>query len=316
MQSSKTLLAVVSSALLWSGPLLAGAAPSGKVVVVTGQAFVKERRLKVNDDVFAGDVISTREASSVKLFMVDKSILDIGASTTFKVQAYAVSSSGERDVDTELESGTVRASVYSKIRKTNKFYIRTKSSVLAVRGTELVVNSVRFGEERVRDEVTLIHGQVTATPAAGGSRPVEIGAGEQLVVTGTFRDHTFLPSGDPGNGPRVAKLSPSQLSRILEAGRVNDKTFLKNIVVGGTPLLAQSTDGVRTLSSVVAGQESQEPLAGVTLAVRDVPQAVGQDFSNGSSAIPGYCGIPGGYTPTAVPTAPWIPVQIAVVFHP
>ena len=133
--------------------------PCGNVVTVNGQVTIKSKALASGAPIYPDDEVLTGENSSAKFLMVDKSIIDLGASTSFKFDDYRDGEGDSRQADLTLNLGTVRASVTKKLDEKSKFYIRTKSSVLAVRGTEfLAKHEVKDG--KVTEQVTVGSGKV------------------------------------------------------------------------------------------------------------------------------------------------------------
>lgn len=110
--------------------------PTGKVVQIVGSAKAAERALGYGDAVYAGEVIRTDAASRVKILMTDRSIIDIGEDSAIRIRTYPANLASDEARSIDLELGSIRASVKKSPSGKGKFFIRTKSSVLAVRGTE------------------------------------------------------------------------------------------------------------------------------------------------------------------------------------
>src|SRR5262245_3373718 len=88
-------------------PVAARGSMAGKAVSVSGKVLVRNENagkvetkfLKPGDEVEGGTVINTDSAGSVKLLLADKSIIDLGPSTLFKVNHYKADSGlSDRDV--------------------------------------------------------------------------------------------------------------------------------------------------------------------------------------------------------------------------
>ncbi len=143
-------------------------APTGKVVQIVGGAKAAERSLTYGDLVYAGEVIRTDNGSRVKILMTDRSIIDIGEDSAIRIRTYSGPATAEANRELDLELGSIRASVRKSPSGKGKFFIRTKSSVLAVRGTEFGATqdesgnlkvSVFEGVVRIGDKYDLTAGQ-------------------------------------------------------------------------------------------------------------------------------------------------------------
>ncbi len=282
--------------LFFCGSVFAAPSPAARVVSVNGTATVNEHALKPGDTVLSGEEIHTRERSGVKLLLSDRSIIDIGPSTTFKVSEVRVAPSGERNVDLSLDTGSVRASVTKKLDKKSKFFIRTKSSVMAVRGTEVSATWELVGNE-ANQQITVFEGKVVLThDRAGNLPPVTMGPGHQHTLVGTFEGNRFVPSDKGATGTTgLQTLTQTQLTDVMSVVRVHDKTFLQNVAIGEggqsrTPFEGRATLGTLT-AAVTTARANRGPASETT--VKDIPAAMGQDVGNGAGGIPGYAGIPG-----------------------
>jgi hypothetical protein len=123
---------------------------AGEIVSVSGIAFIRPDKstgaqpasppkAKPGDNVYVGDVINTSSEGAVKILMRDKSIVDLGASSLFKVDEYIHNNGNNRKAKMDLMFGRVRVAVTKKIEGDGKFQIKTKGATMGVRGTEFVV---------------------------------------------------------------------------------------------------------------------------------------------------------------------------------
>src|SRR6185295_4862215 len=133
---------------VFAAPALAANEPqsAGKAVTMIGRVLIRNedksgevRELKVGDPIFAGDVVNTRSDATVKLIMVDKSIVDLGNSTLFKVDEWVTNNVSDRKVTMSLGYGNMRGSVTTPVGPKGKFTIKTKAATMGVRGTEFAV---------------------------------------------------------------------------------------------------------------------------------------------------------------------------------
>lgn len=102
----------------------------------------KTSRLKVDDWVSDGAVVKTAEKSFVKLVFIDKSQMNIGPASEMKIEKFDDKDSGVID----LVKGKIRSQVtkdYLQIqdKDKSKLFIKTKTAVLGVRGTDFMVST-------------------------------------------------------------------------------------------------------------------------------------------------------------------------------
>src|SRR4051812_21941295 len=188
-------------------PLAARGETAGKAVSVSGKVLVRNENsgkvetkfLKPGDDVDGGTVINTDSVGAVKLLLNDKSIIDLGPSTLFKVNHFKTPEGlADRDVSMTMAYGKVRASVNTPVSAKGKYQIRTRSVTMGVRGTEFVVMSdlAAFtaptlapeagkpdAPATLQTQVTVVHGKVVVEDdkAPKEQKPVALLAGDQLT---------------------------------------------------------------------------------------------------------------------------------------
>jgi hypothetical protein len=199
---------------------------SGKVLARgEGGGSVQMTFLKPGDKLFKGSIVNTGSDGAVKLLMTDRTILDLGPSSLFKMNDYQVKKGevGDRKVDMSLDYGTVRASVNEKLTSSKgKFTIRTKAATMGVRGTEFVINAPvpakGDGAEPPKMSLTVMHGKVEVadTNAAPGAPVIPVTPGLQ-----------FAKSGD-GIG-QVAQLGTAETAKIKNEAFQKDMTFMQAV---------------------------------------------------------------------------------------
>lgn len=201
---------------------------SGKVLARgEGSGNVQMTFLKPGDKLFKGAIVNTGSNGSVKLLMTDRTILDLGPSSLFKMNDYQMKKGevGDRKVDMSLDYGTVRASVNEKLTTNKaKFTIRTKAATMGVRGTEFVVNAPipvkdasGMAVEPPKMSLTVMHGKVdVADSAAGGGAVVPVTPGLQ-----------FAKNGDSVG--QVAQLGAGEVAKIKSDAFQKDMTFLQTV---------------------------------------------------------------------------------------
>lgn len=97
--------------------------------------------LKVEQNVPEGTELFTSDKSFVKLIFSDKSILNLGPSSSMLIQAFSKKDSGI----IRLIKGQIRAQVTKDYmdmsdKNASKLYIRTKTAAMGIRGTDFQVN--------------------------------------------------------------------------------------------------------------------------------------------------------------------------------
>ena len=133
------LLAFLSS-FAWAGNKAA------VVKLIRGEAFVhtgsQKMKLKVNDWIDAGSTIQTSSKSFLKIIFIDKSQMNIGASSEVKVEKFHSKDAGVID----LVRGKIRSQVtkdYLQIdgKNKSKLFIKTPNAVMGIRGTDFLITT-------------------------------------------------------------------------------------------------------------------------------------------------------------------------------
>jgi hypothetical protein len=202
---------------------------SGKVLARgEGGGNVQMAFLKPGDKLYKGSIVNTGSNGAVKLLMTDRTILDLGPSSLFKMNDYQLKPGevGDRKVDMSLDYGTVRASVNEKLTTSKaKFTIRTKAATMGVRGTEFVVNAAIPEKnaagatiEPPKMSLTVMHGKVEVADAAAAANAPKI------PVTPGLQ---FAKSGE-GMG-QVAQLGTADVAKIKAGAFQKDMTFMQAV---------------------------------------------------------------------------------------
>jgi hypothetical protein len=209
----------IARAVSVSGKVLARGESSGSVQMTF---------LKPGDKLYKGSIVNTGSNGVVKLLMTDRTIIDLGPSSLFKMNDYELKKGavGDRKVDLSLDYGTVRASVNEKLTSPKaKFTIRTKAATMGVRGTEFVVKSpipaigpAGAAAEPPKMSLTVMHGKVEVADANAG-----MGA-KPIAVTPGFQ---FAKSGDSMGA--VAQLGTGEVAQIKSDAFQKDMTFMQAV---------------------------------------------------------------------------------------
>lgn len=227
---------------------------AGEVVSAGGIVFTREDKndkklpkspqsLKPGDNVYSGDVINTSSEGSVKILMRDKSLVDLGASSLFKVDEYQHNKGSDRKAKLDLMFGQVRVAVTKKLEGKGEFKIKTRSATMGVRGTELIIKSqlgklsnndknadavAQKDKPQPKTEVTVVQGKVEVksevmkekTPVA---KTVTLTAGTQLSTGKGVDGKSFVSA--------PVKLNETQMKSLSLETKIKDNTFAKTITI-------------------------------------------------------------------------------------
>jgi len=251
---------------------------AGEVVSINGVVFVREdgaaaasaiRNVKAGDVLFAGDVVNTSSTGSAKLLLKDKTVVDLGPSALLKLNKFASSGGGDREVDVSMAYGSIRTAVSQKLQGRGKILVRTSVTTMGVRGTEFVVDSTPPSGSDLdrailnlknkdlvppaapgtpadtRTAITVLQGEVEARQRLAdqqqaSSQAVSLKAGKQLVAH----------EGDKAPAASVS-LNQQQLAAISSKARFKDKTFLKAVAFDSAEGAGEATK--KLIASAMAG---------------------------------------------------------------
>jgi hypothetical protein len=286
-------------------------ANAGRAVTMIGRVLVRNegepnapvRELKVGDSVHPGDIVNTRSDATAKLIMIDKSIVDLGASTLFKVDEWVSNNITDRKVALTLGYGKIRASVSTPVGPKGKFTIKTKAATMGVRGTEFIVSSdvtETGGSEKdgkpITTQVTVVHGKVEVFDQVGGGKPIEVTTGKQLTTNGLIIGENVQRSTANATGPKLVDLTPQELKTLIAGIKMQDQTFAQAVVID-TSNKNQPSLGTSTLTAIM-GNAPVLPASG--------PKP------GGDIGLPGT--FPTGAPPTTPPVPQGLPVTLAVTY--
>jgi len=268
-----------------------GAELSGRVVSLSGKVLIRNeqekasqaRGLKVGDSVHEGEVINTSSNGSAKLLLTDHSIIDVGASTLFKLEEYRLKHTGDRAVTLGMDYGTVRAAVNQPVGAQGRYRFKTKTATMGVRGTEFVVQSdfvpprkegtpgTTRAPEFAKTQITVMEGKVeVASGPASNVKPVTLTPGMQVSVAPPAASGSTAGSTDttkPGTTKTevldVKQLSKQELQTVTQGAKISDKTFMQAVVVdnntGFTKSSGAPAESMSSPNSQPGRQTSQPP---------------------------------------------------------
>ncbi|MBS1958178.1 MAG: FecR domain-containing protein [Bdellovibrionales bacterium] len=215
---------------------------AGEVVSVHGVVYVRQDvargqapasiQIKPGQNVFQADVINTGSDGAIKILLKDKSIIDLGPSSSFKIADFKVKDGANREVNLDMAFGRLRVAVTKKLKGDGKFNVKTKAATMGVRGTEFVVKSdlgfAGKGANAPKTDVTVLQGKVdvASAPTTSGAPSAPI---QSLTAGG--RISTTL-----GSAPApVIQLNNSQMQSVASIGKVADNTFAKAVTLEQQP---------------------------------------------------------------------------------
>ncbi len=227
------------------------------IVSSKGGALIRSERsggkpvrvAKTGDEVFEGDTINTSSSASVKLLMIDKTVIDIGASALFHVKKVEGGGPG-RKIEIGLPYGSARAAVSKPLGPGGEFKVRSSAATMGVRGTEFVIQSPLESPSQVSGSstsqgsaraptttVTVLQGlvaveqnQTKSENPKGGAvaenkpapKPVLVPAGSQVAAKMEEPPASKDSSANAGSAsgavapaaPQVVRLEPQALSAV------------------------------------------------------------------------------------------------------
>lgn len=223
---------------------------AGKIVSVTGKVLMRSgesaqsdvRPVKPGDLILSGSVINTSSNSSCKILLSDKTILDLGPSSLFKIDDYKANGGADREAKMSLDYGKVRSSVTQPIAGKGSFNIRTKTATMGVRGTEFIINSELSSQQQevaTKTEVVVTKGtvEVGGGAASPSQAPVALNAGMQLKT-------------DLGAIPTVQKMDAQALMTAKSEAKLPDPTFVQTVKLDSSNENNQTTAPNTTLASI------------------------------------------------------------------
>lgn len=245
--------------------------------------------LKVGDQVFPGQVINTGSNGKVKLLLSDRSIVDIGPSSLFKVADFKAKGGGNRQVDVEMKYGSVRASITEKIKSGGHFRVKTPTATMGVRGTEFLVKADQGASqsagtdgkslsEATRTQMIVLQGSVVSQGITNAA-PILVTPGKSLE------------SGTGDVQMKAVDLADSNVQREVASYTIQPNTFSQAIGISsdndskGSSSLGESTLAV-VKEAVKETSSSSVPLSSSGLFQSQNPTDWIQQDRNLTQGIP------------------------------
>lgn len=251
---------LMTAASVFAAPPIAGEVANieGRVLARNPAKGTPVRSLKPGDSIYQGEIINTGSSARIKILMKDKSILDLGPTSMFKVDEFELNKKdyAHRKVKMTMGYGQVRALVNKKLKGSGKFTIRTRAATMGVRGTEFVVLSdlsgvgdSESGNRSSATKVTVLEGKVAVKTPSKEQKANLVKPGEQLetkVVEKKSKDGSRRPAQVVSEAPQVKKLSKTEVQAVKQIAVVKDNTFKHEVVIDSSN--AKSGGGAETLA--------------------------------------------------------------------
>ena len=160
-------------------PMISQAKSSlGKVRALKGKVYAGERQLKIKDEVFKGEVISTKSKSLIVIRLKSGSTIKLMSNSKLKLNAPR----GKKGLNLKL--GSLFAKVRSLTKKNDKsklFKVKTRTAVAGVRGTEFFAS---YGSEKKPDDLWLcVNEGIVEVNKLNSAKSVLVKEGEGISVT-------------------------------------------------------------------------------------------------------------------------------------
>jgi len=153
---------LVLASLLVLVPQLASAQSIGVLAFVKGDVKIDNASAKDGDSVKRNSSIVVAKGSC-SLLIGEDTIVHLDSNSTLNVNKY-MSGEGSENIDLDLEFGRVKALIGKKRAREKRFKIKTRSSVMGVRGTQIYIDSPKD----LSSPATFLTAEGTATLDLGG----------------------------------------------------------------------------------------------------------------------------------------------------
>ncbi len=141
----------------------------GVVMALTGQADVKRpavpqaMALKLKDPLNVRDIVETREQALARLLLMGKSTVTVRELSRFEIREERLPDGAQR-AGIDLAAGRVRVQVARRLMKPgDEIQIRTINVIVAVRGSEGIIEADKLPDGTPRTRVTGVSGEFRVT---------------------------------------------------------------------------------------------------------------------------------------------------------
>lgn len=179
----------------------------GVVTALTGQADLKRPQapqtlLKIRDNLFVRDVVDTHEQSLARILLMGKSSVTVRELSRFEIREETRPDGTQRAL-IDLAAGKIRVMVARRLMKPgDEVQIRTPNAVVAVRGSDGIIEAATLPDGRPQTSVLVASGKFEMTTPS--TRPIAMAETMSDVPLGI----RLAQAGGP------ITLGPSQLSTV------------------------------------------------------------------------------------------------------
>lgn len=183
---------VIVLILIFTSQMTAAQNAVGEFTKVSGIAKLarggNEIDIAVGMPVAVGDKIRTSANAQVSVTFKDGSKLELGESSSFTVDKYAIAGSSRLKAVIGLWGGHIHSIVTAVVGRPSNFEVRTPNAVAAVRGTDFETAFIEgrpCPEDRSCMRYTTVgvsSGSVVVSNPSNSAPPVEVGEGYETTV--------------------------------------------------------------------------------------------------------------------------------------
>jgi hypothetical protein len=174
MQTIKLLLVLTTflgSFALWAAEIGRVVSLRGEVLRSNAERGVASEPLKAGSHLYEGDELNSKERSFARILMKDETLFQVGPETSMQFEKFEFIAKDDRQANYKLNSGRLR-SLITQQAKDGDLTITTPTASMGIRGTEILSDVYRVGDD-VRTDIALLSGRLdVAANVQGGDRRV------------------------------------------------------------------------------------------------------------------------------------------------
>lgn len=187
----------------------------GKVAKITKGSALPSSVMQ-GDSIFAGDIIKTEKGSLVKVLMNDDTIFQIGPQTKFEFQKFIMATKNDRQATYKIWHGKLR-SLFVKKAKKGMLKIKTPTVAMGVRGTEILTDVYKVGND-IKTDIALLSGNLNIQQ---GKKDFKLKKGEHFSFSKSKKMQ--LIKNIPLTAFRQLKLSPKRGGKVFLFDALKEK---------------------------------------------------------------------------------------------
>ncbi|HEY6838055.1 MAG TPA: FecR family protein [Geobacteraceae bacterium] len=262
---SMVLVETAIIALIAAGPAVA-ANEVGKAVALRGKAYIeragRRTEAKLKSPIEVNDIVTTAEASKVKLLFIDDSVLTLAEKSRFSVKEFVHSKETKGKSIFNLIDGKMRAVVGK-----TKFEVQTPTAVAAARGTVIFFEVGMIGTNPFT-RIICLEGTVgvTSVQPPGAPLPASLDLKPGMMVT--------VVAGETAP-PAPVQTPPAVIERLKQetATKTTETTLSQTgaYQVGDGSTLSATTTTVTVTGSTSTTATSQPPTVASELTTTPPP---------------------------------------------